>query len=80
VRTADHPAGDHSAGDRPPPPRDEVTVVVVGMLAWATALVVLAVFFRDDLERHDATWWLWTCAIGVGFGFYGLRVALRRRR
>jgi membrane protein DedA with SNARE-associated domain len=68
------------AGDRPTPPRDEVAVVLVGMLAWAAALVVLAAFFHHDLERHDATWWLWTCVIGLGFGLYGLRVALRRRQ
>jgi hypothetical protein len=40
--------------------------------------VVLVVFFRDDLRRHDATWWLWACVIGVALGLYGLRVAIRR--
>jgi hypothetical protein len=54
--------------------------VVVGLILWALALVVLAVFFRDDLDRHDASWWLWSCTIGILLGLYGLRVALRRRR
>jgi len=57
----------------------EVTVVAVGMALWALALVVLAVFFRHDLQRHHATWWLWSCAIAIGLGLYGLRFALRRR-
>jgi len=49
------------------------------MALWALALVVLAVFFRHDLQRHHATWWLWSCAIAIGLGLYGLRFALRRR-
>lgn len=59
---------------------NEVAVVSGGMVLWAVALVVLAVFFRDDLHRHHATWWLWACAAGLALGVYGLRFALRRRR
>ncbi|HEX3823636.1 MAG TPA: DUF2530 domain-containing protein [Mycobacteriales bacterium] len=58
---------------------DEVLPVVVGLVLWAVALVVLAVFFRHDLQRHHATWWLWSCALGLVLGLYGLRFALRRR-
>ncbi len=68
---------------RPPPPpleTNEVAIAVTGTIAWAVALVVLAVFFRGDLQRHDATWWLWACGLGVVLGLYGLRFALRRRR
>lgn len=57
----------------------EVVVVVVGMALWAIALVVLAVFFHDDLRRHDATWWYWACGFGLVLGLYGLRFASRRR-
>lgn len=57
----------------------EVTVIAVGMVMWAVALVVLAVFFRHDLRRHHASWWLWTCGLGIVLGLYGLRTTLRRR-
>jgi zinc transporter ZupT len=59
--------------------QQEVLAVAAGMVLWAVALVVLAVFFRHDLERHDATWWLWACGIALVLGLYGLRFALRRR-
>ena len=59
--------------------RQEVLAAVIGTIAWAVALVVLAVFFRHDLHRHHATWWLWACGFGLALGLYGLRFALRRR-
>jgi hypothetical protein len=62
------------------PSHDEVRVAVVGIIAWTVALVVLAVFFRHDLQRHHASWWLWACALGLLLGLYGLRFARRRRR
>jgi hypothetical protein len=57
----------------------EVEVTIVGIALWLIALVVLVVFFRHDLQRHHATWWYWTCGVGVLLGLYGLRAALRRR-
>ena len=57
---------------------DEKRVVLVGIAAWAVAFVVLAVFFLDDLRRHDATWWLWACGVGIALGLYALRVVSRR--
>jgi NO-binding membrane sensor protein with MHYT domain len=66
--------------DPPPLETDDRAVVLVGMALWVVAFVVMLVFFRDDLDRHDAEWWLWSCPIGVLFGFYGLYVANRRRR
>lgn len=60
--------------------QQEVLAAVVGMALWAIALVVLAVFFRHDLQRHDATWWFWACGLGLVLGLYGLRFAFRRRR
>jgi membrane protein DedA with SNARE-associated domain len=68
---------------RPTPPpleTNEVAIAVTGTLLWALGLVVLAVFFRGNLQRHDASWWLWACGLGVVLGLYGLRFALRRRR
>ncbi len=68
-----------AAAEAEPIDHHEVTVVAVGMALWAVALVVLAVFFRHDLHRHHATWWLWACGLGIVLGLYGLRFALRRR-
>jgi hypothetical protein len=59
--------------------RDEFRAAIVGIALWAVALVVLAVFFRHDLQRHHATWWLWSCGLGLALGLYGLRFAHRRR-
>jgi hypothetical protein len=59
---------------------DERPMVAIGMGLWLLALIVLAVFFRDDLRRHHAEWWLWTCGIGIALGAYGLRFVSRRQR
>jgi hypothetical protein len=59
---------------------NEVAVVAVGMTAWLVALILLATVFHHRLERHHATWWLWSCALGLALGVYGLRFARRRRR
>jgi membrane protein DedA with SNARE-associated domain len=68
-----------ASADDEPIDHHEVTVVAVGIALWAIALIVLSVFFRHDLQRHDATWWLWACVAGIVLGLYGLRFALRRR-
>jgi hypothetical protein len=69
--------------DKQPPVRladqQELLAITVGMLLWAVALVVLAIFFRHDLQRHDTTWWYWACGAGLLLGLYGLRTAFRRR-
>jgi membrane protein DedA with SNARE-associated domain len=62
-----------------PAPRAEVVAAITGIALWAIALVVLAVFFRHDLQRHHAGWWLWSCGLGIVLGLYGLRFAYRRR-
>jgi hypothetical protein len=55
-----------------------IPTVAFGTAAWALAFGVLALFFRDDLRRHDAEWWLWVTATGAGLGLAGL-VYCRRR-
>jgi membrane protein DedA with SNARE-associated domain len=60
--------------------QQEILAVGVGMALWALTLIVLAIFFRHDLQRHDATWWLWSCGLGLVLGLYGLRFSVRRRR
>ena len=68
---------------RPDPEPVEVNekrIVLVGVVLWAIAFVVLAVFFRGYLRDHDATWWLWACLVGIVLGLYGLRFVSRRHR
>src|SRR3954462_4374245 len=59
---------------------NEKRIVLVGLALWAIAFVVLALFFRDDLRRHDAMWWLWACVVGIVLGLYALRFVSRRHR
>ena len=59
---------------------NEPRIVLVGLALWVVALVLLATVFLDDLRRHDATWWLWACVVGIVLGLYGLRFVLRRGR
>jgi membrane protein DedA with SNARE-associated domain len=66
--------------DPPPLETDDRPLVVAGMVLWAVAFVVLVVFFRDDLRRHHATYWIWSCLIGIGLGIYALRFVSRRQR
>src|SRR3954471_12179653 len=49
---------------------NEKRIVLVGLALWALAFVVLALFFRDDLRRHDAMWWLWACVVGIVLRLY----------
>lgn len=77
--TSDRTEPGPTAADQEPVDHHEVTVIAVGMVLWTIALIVLAVFFRDDLKRHDAEWWLWACGLGLVFGLYGLRFTMRRR-
>ena len=58
---------------------DAVRTVQVGTVIWTIALVVLLPF-HDRLAQSDHTWWLWTCAVGVGLGVAGIAFTTRRRR
>ncbi|HET7530347.1 MAG TPA: DUF2530 domain-containing protein [Mycobacteriales bacterium] len=59
---------------------NEARIVLAGLALWIVGFVVLLVFFRDDLRRHDAGWWLWACVVGIALGLYGLRFVSRRNR
>lgn len=66
--------------DVPPLDVDGVRALGVGTALWIVALLVLLPF-RDRLEADGNTWWLWTCAAGIGLGLLGeLYCLLRRRR
>jgi predicted membrane metal-binding protein len=45
-----------------------VTAVIT--LGWVLALIVL-LFVRSDLP-NGVRWWVWTCALGVLMGLFGL--------
>ncbi len=60
--------------------REEDLAAISGLVLWAIALVLLATVFRPDLQRHHATWWLWSCGLALLVGLYGLNFTRRRRR
>lgn len=62
------------------PEQYELEVTIVGTAIWLIALIVLAVFFNDDLHRHQAQWWYGACGAGMVFGCYGMYRAVKRRR
>jgi membrane protein DedA with SNARE-associated domain len=61
------------------PEREESVAAIVGTALWLIGFVVLAAFFRHDLQRHHATWWFWSCGLGLVLGVYGLSFSRRRR-
>jgi hypothetical protein len=54
-----------------------IPTVIVGIVAWAVALVVM-LLFRDDLKRNGQEWWLWVTVAGLGLGLIGLAYCRRR--
>ncbi|KAB7741392.1 DUF2530 domain-containing protein [Nostocoides sp. F2B08] len=61
----------------PPMPVRTVTVIAVGMVAWAIALVVILAV--PELRTGDRSWWPWTCVSGLVLGAIGW-VYVRRGR
>jgi hypothetical protein len=59
---------------------DVVKIIVVGMAIWLVAFLVLLLAFREQLEAHHTTYWLWTCLTGIGLGIVGMPYALRVAR
>lgn len=57
---------------------DGVGTAIVGIVAWALALVGCLVFY-DTLRDRGHEWWLWTCLAGLGLGLIGFEYCRRRR-
>ncbi len=53
-------------------------IAAAGTAAWAVALIVL-VIMRHDIPA-SSHWWIWTCAVGVGLGVFGLTYIPRMKR
>jgi Protein of unknown function (DUF2530) len=53
-------------------------ITAAGTAAWAVALIVL-VIMRHDIPA-SSHWWIWTCAVGVGLGVFGLAYIPRMKR
>jgi Protein of unknown function (DUF2530) len=70
-----------SSTRRPTPPplegNDQLVTAVI-TVAWAVALVVVAVL-RDHLPAGDR-WWVWTCVAGLGLGIFALWYVPRMKR
>lgn len=61
----------------PPMPVRTVTVIQVGMVAWAIALVVILAV--PELRTGDRSWWPWTCVSGLVLGAIGWLYVRRGR-
>jgi hypothetical protein len=59
---------------------DPVKVILSGVGCWIIAFFVLLFGFRDQLEAHHTTFWLWTCPTAVAIGLLGMPYALRVAR
>ena len=55
-----------------------MTVITVGTVIWAVALVVTLVL-HDWLSDRGAGDWVWITVAGVGLGLLGIRIVRRRR-
>jgi len=53
-------------------------IAAAGTVAWAVALIVL-VIMRNAIPA-SSHWWIWTCAVGVGLGLFGLTYIPRMKR
>ena len=66
---------------RPAPPpleaNDQLVTAVI-TAAWAIGLVSVLVL-RDNLSPSDR-WWVWTCAVGLCLGLFGLWYVPRLKR
>jgi Protein of unknown function (DUF2530) len=66
---------------RPAPPpleaNDQLVTAVI-TAAWAIGLISLLVL-RDDLPPGQR-WWVWTCAVGLCLGLFGLWYVPRLKR
>lgn len=72
---------DYVVPDLVPLDLDGVRTLRVGTAVWAVALVVL-IALHSRLEAAGHSWWIWTCAAGLGLGLIGCEhtTRLRRRR
>ncbi len=70
-----------SSQRRPAPPpleaNDELATAVI-TVGWGAALVVLLIL-GGKLPSGDH-WWIWTCAVGLGMGIFGLWYVPRLKR
>ena len=66
---------------RPAPPpleaNDQLVTAVI-TAAWVIGLISVLVL-RDQLSPGQR-WWVWTCAVGVGMGLFGLWYVPRLKR
>ena len=73
LRTADR------RPDPPPLQTNDRAAVLTGTMVWA-ALLIATLLLHGRLEEQGRGWWVWTPAVGVALGLYGLHYLRRRDR
>ena len=63
-----------------PPPLEgnDRLIAVIGAATWAVALIVLLIM--GSALPPSKHWWIWTCAVGVGLGVFGVFYIPRIKR
>lgn len=64
--------------DPVPVPTDDRKPMLVGLVAWAFALIAVLVF-GPTLAPHNSDVWMWTCIAGLALGALGLVCTHGRR-
>ena len=57
---------------------DDRKPMLVGLVAWALALIAVLVF-GSAIAPHNSGVWMWTCIAGLALGALGLIYTHRRR-
>lgn len=65
-----------SRPDPPPLETDDVKVVAVLTVAWASGLLVLALLKATGGDVP--WWWIGMCGYGIALGLFGIRYSRRR--
>lgn len=66
----------------PPPPMegDDRVITVTVTAGWAVALAAVLVLTGTGVLPGRDRWWVWTCALGLAMGLFGLWYVPRLKR
>jgi uncharacterized protein DUF2530 len=70
-------AGEERVADVQPLDVTGGRTLIVGTAAWVLAFLAMLPFY-GTLRDDGNGWWLWTCAAGIGLGFFGIGFCKRR--
>ncbi|HEY9243612.1 MAG TPA: DUF2530 domain-containing protein [Streptosporangiaceae bacterium] len=63
-----------------PPPREANDQLVTAVITAAWVIGLISVLVLRDQLAPSQRWWVWTCAVGVCMGLFGLWYVPRLKR